>query len=125
MPNCSHSEFLFATVDSFSERGRRITRVPTSATIDDKGVAVVGDIVTYEDGTEATIIDGAGFAAMWGNKPVALVGSRLSNGDRIISTPQDSFGITVRDGEDIPGLFDLSHAPPEQIDDKCGDEGRA
>ncbi|RKT26397.1 PAAR motif-containing protein [Paraburkholderia sp. RAU2J] len=125
MPNSGRSEFLFATVGSLSERGGRITCVSTSATIDDKGLAVVGDIVTYQDGTEATIIDGAGFAAMWSNKPFALVGSRLSNGDRIISAPQDSFGITVRDGEDIPGLFDPLYVPPEQIDDRCGEDRRA
>ena len=125
MPNSSRSEFLFATVGSLSERGGHITRVSTSATIDDKGLAVVGDIVTYGDETEATILDGADFSAMWSNKPFALVGSRLSNGDRIISAPQDSFGITVRTGEDIPGLFDPSYVPPQQIDENCGDDRRA
>lgn len=125
MPTSSHSEYLFATVGSLTEGGGRVTRVSSCAAFDNKNLAVVGDIVTYEDGTEATIIDGAGFAAMWSNKPFALVGSRLSNGDRIISSPQDSFGITVRTGEDIPGLFDPSYVPPQQIDDNCGDDGRA
>ncbi|MFL9962797.1 hypothetical protein PQR02_17205 [Paraburkholderia sediminicola] len=125
MSTSSHAEYLFATAGSRTERGGRVTRVSTSATVDDKGLAVVGDIVIYEDGTEATIIDGAAFEAMWGNKLFALVGARLSNRDRIISAPQDSFGITVRKGEDIPGLFDPSYVPPQQIDDKCGDDGRA
>ncbi|KML60730.1 hypothetical protein VL15_07975 [Burkholderia cepacia] len=101
---------LFATIGARTERGGQVSRVSTDATIDDLGLAVVGDIVGYEDGTEATIVDGAGFAAMWGNRPVALVGSQLSNGDRIVIATQDAFGITVRDGEEIPGLFDPAYS---------------
>ncbi|WP_341312608.1 PAAR domain-containing protein [Paraburkholderia sp. IMGN_8] len=101
---------LFATIGATTGRGGRVTRVSTTATIHDKGLAVVGDIVTYDDGTEATIIDGAGFAATWADKPVALVGSRLSNGDRITAAQHD-FGITVHEGEQIPGLFDPAWTP--------------
>jgi uncharacterized Zn-binding protein involved in type VI secretion len=103
--------YLFATVGSTTERGGRVTRVSTTATIDGKGLAVVGDIVSYEDGTEAAIIDGAGFAAIWGDKPVALIGSRLSNGDRITTAAQHEFGISVGDDESIPGLFDAAWVP--------------
>lgn len=63
-----------------------------------------GDIVRYEDGTEATIIDGAAFAATWDDKPLALVGSRLSNGDRISETLLDGMGIDVHPGKPVPGL---------------------
>jgi hypothetical protein len=75
-------------------------------------LARVGDIVTYDDGSEAIIIDGAGFAATWEDKPLALVGSCLSNGDTITKTLQDGWGITVRDGERIPGLFDPAYTLP-------------
>ncbi|RQR29041.1 hypothetical protein DIE23_22620 [Burkholderia sp. Bp9143] len=102
---------LFATIGARTERGGKVTRVSTNATVDDLGLAVVGDIVAYEDGTEATIVDGAGLAAMWEDRPVALVGSHLSNGDRIVTAAQDAFGITVRDGEEIPGLFDSTYSP--------------
>ena len=46
--------------------------------------ARVGDYAVYPDGTEAQILTGAGEA----NSQIALVGSRLSNGDEIINTPQ-------------------------------------
>ncbi|MCK7357177.1 hypothetical protein L8O13_08150 [Enterobacter roggenkampii] len=52
-------------------------------------VAQTLDTVVYPDGTEAAIISGAGDAGHNGSgQSVALVGSRLSNGDEIISTPQ-------------------------------------
>jgi hypothetical protein len=96
-----------------------VTRVSTKAEYKGIALARVGDIVTYDDGSEATIIDGAGFAAAWEDKPLALVGSRLSNGDTITETLQDGFGITGRDGKAVPGLFDPAYtvAPPAATDD--------
>jgi hypothetical protein len=77
------------------------------------GIALVGDSVTYGNGSEARIIDGAGYRMTWDNKPVALVGSRLDNGDRIVDTPHNDYGITVRDGEAVPGLFDPTWTLPK------------
>ncbi|MGR3909688.1 PAAR domain-containing protein [Burkholderia sp. SR8] len=102
---------LFATIGARTERGGTVARVSSNATFADLGLAVVGDIVAYEDGTEATIIDGAGYAAMREGRPIALVGSRLSNGDRIVTAAQNAFGIAVRDGQEIPGLFDSTYSP--------------
>jgi uncharacterized Zn-binding protein involved in type VI secretion len=108
MPEQQKNEttYLFVTIGSRTERGGRVTRVSTMAEYQGMALARVGDIVTYDDGGEATIIDGAGYAAAWGDKPLALVGSRLSNGDTIMETSQDGWGITVRDGDQAPGLFD-------------------
>jgi uncharacterized Zn-binding protein involved in type VI secretion len=103
---------LFVTVGSRTKDGGHVTRVSTKAEYKGMALARVGDIVTYDDGSEATIIDGAGFAAAWGDKPFALVGSRLSNGDTITETLQDGFGISVRDGELVPGLFDPTYTLP-------------
>lgn len=50
--------------------------------------AVVGDEITYPDGSKATIISGAGKCIKHNGKSLALVGSVLSNGDIIVSTPQ-------------------------------------
>lgn len=75
---------LFATIGSLTERGGRITKATGRQAIAGLPVARVGDVVTYEDGSD----DGAGFAAVSGDKPIALVGSRLSNGDRIIESLQ-------------------------------------
>lgn len=51
-------------------------------------VALVGDKVLYPDGTTARIVTGSGSKFQKGEQSIALVGSRLSNGDVIISTPQ-------------------------------------
>nr|WP_318289687.1 PAAR domain-containing protein [Paraburkholderia sp. BL8N3] len=105
---------------SRTERGGRVSRVSTEAEYDGKALARVGDVITYEDGSEATIIDGAGFAAIWGNKPMALVGSQLSNGDTITESMQDGWGIVVRDDSPITGLFDRDHTVPESLTDAGG-----
>ncbi|RQT12190.1 PAAR domain-containing protein [Burkholderia contaminans] len=102
----NETTYLFATIGARTERGGQVTRVSSAATFDDLGIASVGDIVTYDDGTEAVIVDGAGLAATLDDKPIALVGSRLSNGDCIVKAAQTAFGIAVRDGDEIPGLFD-------------------
>ena len=62
-------------------------------------VAQTLDTVVYPDGTEAAIISGAGDAGHNGSgQSVALVGSRLSNGDEIISTPQGTTILVLRLG---------------------------
>ena len=108
----NETAYLLVTIGSRSKLGGQVTRVTTNAEYEGKALARVGDIVTYDDGSEATIIDGAGFAATWDDKPLALVGSHLSNGDTITETLQDGWGITVREGETIPGLFDPSYRLP-------------
>ncbi|TDN61199.1 PAAR domain-containing protein [Paraburkholderia sp. BL10I2N1] len=108
----NETTYLFATIGSLTGRCGRISQVTTKAEYDGKALARVGDTVTYDDGSKATILDGAGSAAMWEDKPLALVGSRLSNGDTITATLRDGWGITVRDGEPIPGLFDANWTPP-------------
>ncbi|MCL6704234.1 hypothetical protein [Pseudomonas sp. T1.Ur] len=57
-------------------------------------VAQKGDQAVYPDGTTARIVTTAGAA----NSNIALVGSRLSNGDEIINTLQGRFLIIVREG---------------------------
>jgi uncharacterized Zn-binding protein involved in type VI secretion len=110
--NNNEMTYLFVTIGSPTKRGGHVTRV--SAKFEYKGMmlALVGDIVTYDDGSEATITDGAGFAAAWEDKPFALVGSRLSNGDTITETSQGGFGITVRSDKPVPGLFDPDYVLP-------------
>jgi uncharacterized Zn-binding protein involved in type VI secretion len=112
--------FPFATIGSRTERGGRVTRVTTRAEYNGMALARVGDVVTYDDGSEATIIDGAGFAAVWDEKPLALVGSSLSNGDRIPESLQNSWCVTVRADKPIPGLFDPTYAPPGSANTSTG-----
>ncbi len=117
MPKQQNNEttYLFATLDSSTERGGRGSRVTTKAEYQGMALVRVGDIVTYDDGSEATIIDGGGFAAAWEDKPLALVGSRLSNGDTIAETLQSGWGITFRSGERITGLFDPAYTLPPSV----------
>ncbi|AQG97833.1 hypothetical protein A9R05_02575 [Burkholderia sp. KK1] len=69
--------------------------------------------MTYEDGSEAIIIDGAGAAAVNVDRSVALIGSRLSNGDRIVESLQDRAGLFICHCRIIPGLFDKSYVAPD------------
>ncbi|WP_175787676.1 PAAR domain-containing protein [Burkholderia anthina] len=78
---------LFATVGALTERGGRVTTATSGLTLAGLEVACVGDVVTYDDGSEAAIVDGAGNNHS-GGKPLALVGSRLSNGDTITDSPE-------------------------------------
>jgi hypothetical protein len=61
-------------------------------------------------------VDGAGFATVIENQPAALVGSSLSNGDRIVESLQQGHGIVVRAGQAIEGLFDADYVPPPATD---------
>ncbi|KVS37801.1 PAAR domain-containing protein [Burkholderia ubonensis] len=103
---------LFATIGSLTARGGRVTKASSKLTVIGLVVARVGDIVTYEDGSEAVITDGAGKYAIGGDKPFALVGSCLSNGDRIVETLQRSWGIQVPAGATVDGLFGPTYVPP-------------
>lgn len=102
--------YRVATEGSQTRDGGTILQVSSSLTFTlDNGwkvrAAQKGDEVVYADGSTARIITGAGK----NNSDIALVGSRLSNGDEIINTLQRRFMIIVREGgpmaEDfLPGL---------------------
>ncbi|MBN7124535.1 hypothetical protein BSU01_22950 [Erwinia billingiae] len=75
-------------------------------------VALEGDEVVYPDGTSARIVTGSGAKFQKGGKSIALVGSRLSNGDVIISTPQA--GCTLNELNELKGLpMDADFLPAE------------
>lgn len=76
-------------------------------------VARVGDEVHYPDGTTASIISGAGLAAIDNGKPLAIVGSHVSNGDQIADTLNREFEIVrYEDSPAIPGFLDPHYVPP-------------
>lgn len=105
--------YAFATLGARTERGGYVTKATSRMSICGFAVARVGDIVTYRDASEAVIIDGAGQRFVDNGKCGALVGSRLSNGDRIASTPWDDgkTGLFVPDGDVPEGLFDPEYVP--------------
>ncbi|CAM2163648.1 PAAR repeat-containing protein [Paraburkholderia sacchari] len=103
--------YALATIGARTERGGCVTS-GSKFHLGGLPVACVGDVVTYEDGSQAVIVDGAGIAMVYCGNPVALVGSRLSNGDRIVSTIWTKRGIFIEDGKTIEGLFDPDWTPP-------------
>ena len=68
----------------------------------------VGDDVIYAYGTTSKIISGAGQVCIVEGASVALVGSRLENGDEIIESPSTVVTIRIFKDQPIPKNF-LSH----------------
>jgi hypothetical protein len=106
--------YAFATIGARTERGGCVTKATSGLVICNLRAALVGDVVTYGDGSEAVITDGSGSLSNYDANCFALVGSSLSNGDKIISTPWEDgvSGLFVPDGESPEGLFDPSYVPP-------------
>lgn len=100
-----------ATGASFTERGGKV--IATSPIyLQEERMALVGDTVRYPDGTETRIISGAGVAGMFGDRPMAIVGSELDNGDRIIGPVHIDVTITqYADEPPIKGLLDPEYVP--------------
>ena len=105
---------LVATLGSRTVAGGTV-RVASSQIYCSGGfrAARVGDEVHYPDGTIAPITSGAGFAAIDNGKPLSIVGSHVSNGDRIVDTLNREFEIVrYEDSPAIPGFLDPHYIPP-------------
>lgn len=100
-----------ATESSTTERGGEIIATSGFSTIGGR-VAMVGDIVRYADGSKARIASGAGVAALYEGRPLALVGSELDNSDRITG-PVHSGIVIVQYADEAPidGLLDPNYDP--------------
>ena len=97
--------FRFAVVGSVTRNGGVIRNATGGSTAGGYKMARVGDNVVYADGSEATIISGAGEARIMHGASAALVGSMLDNGDEIISTPQSGSRLVFREGDTLPKGF--------------------
>ncbi|MFW2151970.1 PAAR domain-containing protein [Acinetobacter gyllenbergii] len=104
-----HKKFFAATHGSKTKNGGSI-RATINQKIKVQGhlIAVVGDEAIYEDGTTSKIISGAGEAGSIEGYDIALVGSRLENGDEIIESLQSVFEYRLHADREIPQGF-LSH----------------
>jgi hypothetical protein len=85
--------YRIAVNGALTQRGGVVRAAGNGAEIELGGglnvnIALVGDEVVYPDGTTARIVTGSGSKIRKGEQSIALVGSRLSNSDVIISTPQ-------------------------------------
>lgn len=104
-----HKKFFAATHGSKTKNGG-LVRTTINQNIKAQGhlIAVVGDEAIYEDGTTSKIISGAGEAGSIEGYDIALVGSRLENGDEIIESLQSVFEYRLYADREIPQGF-LSH----------------
>lgn len=104
------ARYPIATIGSRTRRGGQVIQPDGNA--DDFCVACVGDRVRYPDGSESVITSGAGHASTFANRPVALVGSHIANGDRIVAPAQSIGEIIIVEGEQVPGLLEPGYKPP-------------
>lgn len=106
------ARYPIATIGSRTGRGGKVVRASNEEYADDYCVACVGDRVRYPDGSESVIVSGAGHASTFANRPIALVGSHVANGDRIVARAQSMGEIIVLEGEPVPGLLEPGYVPP-------------
>ena len=106
------ARYPIATIGSRTRRGGEVVLAGQGEPADDFRIACVGDRVRYPDGSESVIVSGAGHASTYANRPIALVGSHIANGDCIVARAQSIGEIVVVEGEPILGLLDPGYAPP-------------
>jgi uncharacterized Zn-binding protein involved in type VI secretion len=106
------ARYPIATIGSRTSRGGQVVLASNDQYVDDYRIACVGDRVRYPDGSESVITSGAGHASTIANRPIALVGSHVANGDRIVARAQSMGEIIVLEGEPVPGLLEPGYVPP-------------
>jgi uncharacterized Zn-binding protein involved in type VI secretion len=104
------AQFFYITDGATTRDGGTVLAKDRGVFFAGRFIAAVGDKVVYPDGCEAEIISGAGRAMSLNNKDgsyssVAVLGSRLSNGDVVISTPNAAMSCVIREGGKIPEGF--------------------
>ena len=109
------ARYPIATIGSRTRRGGEVVLASHGEPADDFRIACVGDRVRYPDGSESVIVSGAGHASTYANRPIALVGSHIANGDRIVARAQSIGEIVVMEGEPIAGLLEPGYAPPAAV----------
>jgi uncharacterized Zn-binding protein involved in type VI secretion len=105
------ARYLIATIGSRTSRGGKVVLDNHDTLADDFRIACVGDRVRYPDGSESVIVSGAGHASTFANRPIALVGSHIANGDRIVARGQSMGEIVVMEGEEVVGLLEPGYEP--------------
>ncbi|WP_229413005.1 PAAR domain-containing protein [Massilia alkalitolerans] len=83
------ARYPIATIGSRTVQGGEVVVADNVVHMDGFRIACVGDRVRYPDGSESIIVSGAGNASTFGDRPVALVGSHVENGDRIALSRQN------------------------------------
>lgn len=81
------AKYAIATDGATTQHGGAVTAAHTGTLLEGRNIARVGDEVHYPDGRKAWIVTGSWYVELYG-RPIAVVGSRLSNGDFIVTSPQ-------------------------------------
>lgn len=116
------ARYPLATIGSRTSRGGEVVIAGQGQYVDPYRIACVGDRVRYPDGSESVIISGAGEASKFADKPVAVVGSHIANGDHIVSSLQSMGEIVLFEGDaPISGLLQPSYPMPiiAMAGDRC------
>lgn len=116
------ARYPLATIGSRTGRGGEVIIEGQGQYIDPYRIACVGDRVRYPDGSESVIVSGAGEASKFADKPVAVVGSHIANGDRIVASLQSIGEIVLYEGDaPISGLLQPSYPMPitAMAGDRC------
>lgn len=109
------ARYPIATIGSRTEQGGEVVVADNVVHMDGFRIACVGDRVRYPDGRESIIVSGAGNASTFGDRPVALVGSHVENGDRIALSRQNMGEIVLFEGDaPIVGLLQPGYLPPRR-----------
>lgn len=104
-----HKKYLAATHGSKTKNGGLVhATLNKKVQVQGHNIAVVGDEVIYEDGTTSKIISGTGEAGSIEGYNIALVGSRLENGDEIVESLQSAVEYRLYADRAIPKGF-LDH----------------
>ncbi|MNM25328.1 hypothetical protein D3C81_357720 [compost metagenome] len=106
--NKPHVIYYVAVHGAKTQNDGLVNASSTNTKIKGLSIARVGDEVIYANGTTSKIISGAGTASIADGVPVALVGSRLENGDEIIESPNTTIAIRIYKDQPLPQNF-LSH----------------
>ncbi len=106
------ARYPIATIGSRTVQGGEVVVADKVVHMDGFRIACVGDRVRYPDGSESIIVSGAGNASTFGDRPVALVGSHVENGDRIALSRQNMGEIVLFEGDaPITGLLQPGYMP--------------
>ena len=81
------------------------------ATLHEKRLATVGDVVVYPDGSTAKIISGCGGCLIFEESPAAITQSVLDNGDTIEESGilHNDLEFTIYEDEPLPVGFLVEH----------------
>ena len=99
-------KYPLATLGSKTQNGGEVSSASSNSYMGKLRFARVGDEVRYPDGSTSKIASGAGYACVEDGLPMAIVGSGIENGDKIISSLQNDALIVEYAEKRIPGLFD-------------------